>query len=263
MVVFTLISLSGLAALAAMIVALAAALAAPVDRGRGVGRPSSQCRQHRPVCGKPLRLWGERARSSYRVLRHRCNRDVHGRRVSRVSGTREPRRCVARRLQGAAIWAVLLAVVAVQTGWSLPFPLARTVDLLGKACIPAFLIILGMQLHGKGLGTPLVPLRGAAGIRLIGGPLWGMLLARLVGLDGPAHQAAVLQSAMPSAVVCIVLATQYDVEPAFATSVVFFTTDPEPAHADAPAGDAGGRMMRGCRDAALRPMGPGRGERRG
>ena len=127
-------------------------------------------------------------------------------------------------LKVPATWAVALAVFSVQTGWSLPFPLARTVDLLAQACIPAFLVILGMQLYGKGLGTPAGPLAAVVGLRLVGGPLLGVLMAHLLGLDGPAQQAAVLQSAMPSAVVCIVLATQYDAEPGFATSAVFVTT---------------------------------------
>jgi predicted permease len=127
-------------------------------------------------------------------------------------------------LRVPAPWAVLLAVVAVETGWRLPFPVARTVDLLAQACIPTFLLILGMQLYGKRIATPLAPLLAAAGIRLVGGPLWGFLLAGLLGLEGSASQAAVLQSAMPSAVVCIVLATQYDTEPSFTTSAVFLTT---------------------------------------
>jgi predicted permease len=222
MVVFTLISLSGLAALAAIVawwrrwprpLTAAVVLVVLLPNAGNIGLSAN------------LFAFGEKGLAQATVF------FVTAAIVTYTAGVflaSLGRASLADALRGVfkvpAIWAVLLAVVAVQTGWSLPFPLARTVDLLGKACIPAFLIILGMQLHGKGLGTPLVPLVAAAGIRLVGGPLWGMLLARLVGLDGPAHQAAVLQSAMPSAVVCIVLATQYDVEPAFATSVVFFTT---------------------------------------
>jgi hypothetical protein len=68
------------------------------------------------------------------------------------------------------------------------------------------------------------PLSLAVSLRLVGGALFGLLLARLIGLDGAARQAGVLEAAMPSAVISIILATEYDVEPEFVTSVVFATT---------------------------------------
>jgi predicted permease len=61
-------------------------------------------------------------------------------------------------------------------------------------------------------------------MRLVGGAVVGLALVGIMGLTGTARQAGVLQSAMPSAVITIVLATEYDVEPAFVTSVVISTT---------------------------------------
>jgi predicted permease len=123
-----------------------------------------------------------------------------------------------------AIWAVMLALVSLNTGWLLPFPARRATELLAEACIPTFLIILGMQLHGAALTGPLSKVILASSLRLGGGFLWGLMLAFAFGLEDAAQQAAVLQSAMPSAVICIVLASEYDLEPAFATSVVLLTT---------------------------------------
>ena len=54
--------------------------------------------------------------------------------------------------------------------------------------------------------------------------LVGVLLAELFGLEGPSRQAGITQAGMPSAVITIILATEYDVEPEFVTSVVFATT---------------------------------------
>lgn len=123
-----------------------------------------------------------------------------------------------------AIWAVALAVLTVQSGFELPSPVYRTVELLAQACIPVFLVILGMQLHGKGVKGPAGPVAFAVAMRLAGGCAAGLLLAWAFGLEGTALQAGVLEAAMPSAVICIVLATEYDVEPAFVTSVVFLST---------------------------------------
>lgn len=127
-------------------------------------------------------------------------------------------------LKVPAIWAVMLALLSLNTGWSLPSPVQQATELLAAACIPTFLIILGMQLHGTALTGPFSSVIVASILRLAGGFTWGYLLACAFGLEGAAQQAAVLQSAMPSAVICIVLASEYDVEPAFATSVVFLTT---------------------------------------
>jgi predicted permease len=123
-----------------------------------------------------------------------------------------------------AVWSTLLALVMLNRGWSLPGPAARTVGLLADACIPTFLVILGVQLRGAGLGTRPVPLAAAAGLRLVGSAAVALLLAPLFGLRGVAWQTGVLQASMPTAVISIIIATEYDVEPEFVTSVVFLTT---------------------------------------
>ena len=64
----------------------------------------------------------------------------------------------------------------------------------------------------------------ATALRLAGGALVAVVLARGFGLEGAAQQAGILQASMPTAVITIILATEYDVEPAFVTSVVFLTT---------------------------------------
>jgi len=122
------------------------------------------------------------------------------------------------------IWAVIVAIVSKGSNWSVPVPVERTMELLSAATIPVFLVVLGMQLYGKGWAGPFRPLALSTVLRLLGGPAMALMLAPLFGLHGVAQQAGVLQAAMPSAVICIVLATEYDVEPALVTSTVFVTT---------------------------------------
>ena len=64
----------------------------------------------------------------------------------------------------------------------------------------------------------------ATALRLGGGVAVGVVLAPLFGLTGVARQAGVLQAGMPSAVIATILATEFDVEPGFVTSVVLLTT---------------------------------------
>lgn len=122
------------------------------------------------------------------------------------------------------IWAVALAIVMLRTGWSLPGPVDRTVELLAQACIPVFLIVLGMQLYGRGIRGPFGPGALAIGLRLVGGAAVGLAMAPWFDLAGTARQVAVLQSAMPAAVINIVIAAEYDVDPAFVTSTVVLGT---------------------------------------
>jgi hypothetical protein len=122
------------------------------------------------------------------------------------------------------VWAVAVAFAMNGLRLHLPPPLASSVHLLSSACIPVFLLVLGMQLRGARLQGPLRPILVATVLRLGGGAAAGILLAPLFGLSGAARQAGVLQSAMPTAVIATILATEYDVEPGFVTSVVLVTT---------------------------------------
>jgi hypothetical protein len=122
------------------------------------------------------------------------------------------------------VWAVVLASGMGALHLSMPGPVASAVHLLSQACVPVFLLVLGMQLHGAKLKGPAKPLLFATAMRLGGGLAAGLLLAPVFGLTGVPRQAGLLQSGMPSAVVATLLASEYDVEPAFVISVVLATT---------------------------------------
>lgn len=123
-----------------------------------------------------------------------------------------------------ALYAMFAGFLFLQTGWQLPLPLARGIDLLSEAAIPAMLVLLGLQLaQANWRGNPL-PLALASGARLVIGPLLALGLNLLFGFQGPAYQANMLQAGMPSAVLNTVLATEYQVEPALVTMIVFTST---------------------------------------
>ena len=61
-------------------------------------------------------------------------------------------------------------------------------------------------------------------MRLVVAPLLALGLGVLLGLKGPAYQAAVLEAGMPTAVLTTVLSTEYDLLPSFVTSAVFLST---------------------------------------
>lgn len=123
-----------------------------------------------------------------------------------------------------ATYALAIGLVFLQTKWQLPTVLDRTVALLSDAAIPSMLVLLGLQLHVVRWDGHFKAVGLASIMRLLVAPLLAMGLSYWMGLSGPAYQAVVLESAMPAAVLTTVLATEFDVEPAFVTTVVLITT---------------------------------------
>jgi len=122
------------------------------------------------------------------------------------------------------VYAVILALLMTLFKWELPLPLERPVSLLAGAAIPGMLVLLGLQLQHSQRSWDLKTISIASGIRLLGGPLLAISTAGIVGLQGIAYKAGIIEASMPAAVLTTVLATEFDVKPAFVTTVVFITT---------------------------------------
>jgi predicted permease len=141
------------------------------------------------------------------------------------------------------LYAVVLALVLRLAGVSLTVPFTiggmriallpavyQAIKLLAQAAVPVFMLVLGMQLAGSGgqekqgakLPTGAMVLAGIN--RLIVSPLlaWGLVL--LLGLGGVAGRAVIMEAAMPSAVLTVILAIEFDTRPRFVSAVVAGTT---------------------------------------
>jgi hypothetical protein len=138
-----------------------------------------------------------------------------------------------RRSFGEALWSMLkipsiyaaaAAVIVIVTGLAPPVFVMRPIKLLSDAAIPVMILVLGMQLEQAVKPSSLRLVGLAVGLRLVVSAVLGILLAQVVGLSGAGRQAGVLQSAMPVAVGTTILALEFEVEPAFVTSVVFLST---------------------------------------
>jgi len=127
-------------------------------------------------------------------------------------------------LRVPAVWGLGAAALVRWAGVSLPAAVSRPIELLGAAAIPTMLLVLGMQFE-KGARPERPGLVAAAAVLvLIAAPLIGFLLASVLGLEGVARQAVLVESAMPSAVITTIVALEFDVAPRFVTSVVVVTT---------------------------------------
>ena len=117
-----------------------------------------------------------------------------------------------------------LAVVMNVADWSFPTLVDRSVGLLGGALIPVMLLTLGMQLAQSTSLRPDVDLGIVTVAKLAVVPLVAAALGSVVGLDGDDFGVLVIQSAMPPAVFCAVVALEFDMEPERVTRTVLGTT---------------------------------------
>jgi predicted permease len=138
-------------------------------------------------------------------------------------------RLALRRVAGVPlVYAAALGLVLNLAGWSVPEPVGKAIHLLAQASVPTMLVVLGMKLvetfraeqrsfHWPALGSVVVA-------RLLLAPALAWLLSGALGLQGLVRNVAVLQSAMPTAVITSILATEFDSDPGFAALCVLITT---------------------------------------
>jgi hypothetical protein len=138
------------------------------------------------------------------------------------------RQSIAQIFRMPLIYATTLSLLLSVLHIVLPEYINRPLQLLGTAAIPIQVLLLGLQMSpitswGQNGLTPSL-LSWAIVTRLIGGVIIAFIAAELVGLSGVARQAALVQTAMPTAITSSILATQFNAHPEFVTSVVLFST---------------------------------------
>ena len=122
------------------------------------------------------------------------------------------------------VYAVILALIFNRFDLALPLPLDRTVSLLADAAIPVMLVIMGIQLYNSSRSEHTFAIGLSNTLRLVVAPVLAIGVATLFRLEGPAFQAGVLESAVPTAVLMTILGIEYNIEPAFMTTAVFTST---------------------------------------
>jgi len=122
------------------------------------------------------------------------------------------------------IYGVILALLIKGLGIQLPLAISRTIEIAANGAIPLMLVLLGLELTRIQWSHSFRALGLGVAVKLLLGPLVGLYLAKLFGMHGPLHQGNVLESAMPAAVATTVVATEYNLEPALVTAIVFLGT---------------------------------------
>ncbi len=128
-------------------------------------------------------------------------------------------------LKVPAVYAIFLALLIVRLGWTLPVPLERAVSLAAGGAVPMMILLLGLELQRarwdhNHLGVVIV----SVFLRLIAAPLTALGLSLPFDLNTTARQAGVTESGVPTAVMTIVLASEYKLDTSQVTAVVFLST---------------------------------------
>lgn len=122
------------------------------------------------------------------------------------------------------VWAIVVALTLRGTGAELPSSLAHSIHMLGQAAIPLMLLILGFQLE-RGVALEWWrSLLTALCLRLIVSALVAYWTSELLGLEEVAQKTFVVVAAMPTAVFTTILATEFQAEPRFVSSMVIAST---------------------------------------
>jgi len=122
------------------------------------------------------------------------------------------------------VYGVILALLVKATGFQIPVSLSRTIEIAASGAVPLMIILLGLELTKIEWSHSFRALGVGVLTKLILGPIVGLLLASLFGLQGHSHQGSVIEAAMPAAVANTVIATEYKLEPSLVTAIVFLGT---------------------------------------
>ncbi len=122
------------------------------------------------------------------------------------------------------VYGVALALLVKATGFQIPIPLARTIEIAASGAVPLMIVLLGLELTKIEWSHSFRAMGIGVFTKLALGPLVGLLLAGLFGLQGHNYQGSVIEASMPAAVATTVVATEYRLEPSLVTAIVFLGT---------------------------------------
>lgn len=140
------------------------------------------------------------------------------------SGRSSPKRALRNVLFVPAVYATAAAIIFRGFSLELPFPILQSVVLVKDAAIPAMLVMLGLQLSHSAQVQKWGYVSIGVLLRLLVGPVFGLALVFAFQLDTLATIAFLLQASMPTAVLTLILAKQYDLDETLSLNIITVST---------------------------------------
>jgi predicted permease len=139
------------------------------------------------------------------------------------SGTRSPVQAAMRAIKSPVPVTLLFAILFRASGIATPTIIARPIELLAGAAIPTILVLLGAQVARAERISHIRLISVAVMLRLLVGPSIGFALAALLSFSGGARTAFILQASMPTAVMTIILATEYHLNTELMSNIILIS----------------------------------------
>lgn len=127
-------------------------------------------------------------------------------------------------LRYPALYAAAAGGLANAFGIDLPKTLDSPITSLSNAAVPSMLVVLGLQVQRSISLEHLTDIAVVNAGRLLIGPLVAFAAAVALGLTGVTRDTLVVLAAMPTAVIAIIVATEFGAMPAFVTRAVVTST---------------------------------------
>jgi len=122
------------------------------------------------------------------------------------------------------MYAVLLAAGINMSGITLPVPIDRTISLAAGAAVPMMILLLGLELTQMRWTSHLAALSLSTSLRLLVGPLLGLLFTSLLGISGTGRQAGIMEASMSAAVANANLAGEYKLDTSLVAATILVST---------------------------------------
>lgn len=122
------------------------------------------------------------------------------------------------------LWAVALAVILNFINFDIGFLALNTLDYLSGAAIPLIMISLGLSLEFKGIKENIQAVFSVSFIKLFISPAIALSIVTILGIGGLERQVTIIEAAMPSAMLSLVLAITYDLDIKTTAACIFAST---------------------------------------
>lgn len=141
------------------------------------------------------------------------------------SGKRSPIEALKMIIRVPSVYAIplafLLRALSIDT---LPLVIMRPIELLSSAAIPCMLVLLGLQLSQSARMVNFRLMSTGLVLKMLIAPFIGLLLAVVLNMDPIARAAFITQVSMPTGVITLLLASEYDLDRDLTLSMILATT---------------------------------------
>jgi predicted permease len=144
--------------------------------------------------------------------------------ITAQAGRTSPLKALLGLARVPAMYAALGAFLARLFSLQIPPFIGEPIELLSTATVPLMLLVLGMQIARAGFPKRWGILAAVSALQLLVAPAIAWFFTRIIPIPSPGAEAAVIEAAMPTAVLSMIIALEFDVEPALVTSAVVVTT---------------------------------------